>query len=77
MDLIEISKQTKIVIDELLDIANVKKGGLFVLDGNTSEVLGKKVGTSGSLDVAKAIVDPLFESIKKEVYILQYKVMNT
>ena len=65
LDLNEISKQTKEVIEELLDIANVKSGGLFVLGGSTSEVIGKKVGTSGSLDVAKAIVDPIMESVKK------------
>ncbi|SNX55112.1 TIGR01440 family protein [Thermoanaerobacterium sp. RBIITD] len=64
MDMEEISRETKTVVDELLDIANIKKGGLFVLGGSTSEVVGKKVGTSGSLDIAKAIVDPILESTK-------------
>ncbi|MDI3312289.1 MAG: DUF436 family protein, partial [Thermoanaerobacterium sp.] len=57
MDINEIKIETKEVIEELLDIADVKSGGLFVLGGSTSEVIGRKVGTSGSLDIAKAIVD--------------------
>lgn len=65
MDLTEVSKQTKRVIEELLDIAKVKKGELFILGGSTSEVVGKKVGTAGSLDVAKAIIDPILDSIKQ------------
>ncbi|SHF11675.1 TIGR01440 family protein [Thermoanaerobacter uzonensis DSM 18761] len=65
MDLKEISKQSEEVIEELLDITNLKPGSLFVLGGSTSEILGKKVGTAGSLDVAKAVVDPILEAIRK------------
>lgn len=65
MDLKEISKQAEEVIEELLDIANLKPGSLFVLGGSTSEILGKKVGTAGSLDVAKAVMDPILEAIYK------------
>ncbi|AEF17639.1 MULTISPECIES: TIGR01440 family protein [Thermoanaerobacterium] len=65
MDINEIKIETKEVIEELLDIADVRSGGLFVLGGSTSEVIGRKVGTSGSLDIAKAIVDPILESVKK------------
>lgn len=64
MDLNEISRQTKDVIEELLNIANLKPGNLFVLGGSTSEIMGKKVGTSGSLEIAKAVVEPILSSIK-------------
>ncbi|MDI6603888.1 MAG: TIGR01440 family protein [Thermoanaerobacteraceae bacterium] len=65
MDLNVISKETRIVIRELLDIADIKKEGLFVLGGSTSEVLGKKVGTAGSLDIAKAVIDPVLGEIRE------------
>ncbi|ADD02076.1 MULTISPECIES: TIGR01440 family protein [Thermoanaerobacter] len=66
MDLNEISRQTAEVVEELLKIANLRPGSLFVLGGSTSEILGKKVGTAGSLDVAKAVMDPILQAIHKK-----------
>lgn len=65
MDLKNIREQTKEVIEELLEIANLKPGSLFVLGGSTSEIVGEKIGTSGNLEIAKTILEPILEAIKK------------
>jgi uncharacterized protein (TIGR01440 family) len=44
-------------LDELYSAAKVEEGGILVVGCSTSEVLGKKIGTAGSGDVASAIYD--------------------
>ncbi|WP_114311651.1 TIGR01440 family protein [Thermus caldifontis] len=44
---------------ELLELFPMPQGSLFVLGGSTSEVLGEKVGTRPSLEVAEAILEGL------------------
>ena len=65
MDLDKIRKETKEVIEELLEIADLKPESLFILGGSTSEIVGEKIGTSGSLEIAKAILESILEATKK------------
>ncbi|MFN4070140.1 MAG: TIGR01440 family protein [Thermus caldifontis] len=54
-----IRKATERATLELLDLFPMPRGSLFVLGGSTSEVLGEKVGTRPSLEVAEAILEGL------------------
>jgi len=65
MDFQTITKDTAEIIEELLDISNLKSKDIFVLGGSTSEIMGKKVGTAGGLDIAKAVADPILDIIHK------------
>ncbi len=45
--------------EELLAIGNVKSGQVLVVGCSTSEVLGDKIGTTGSTEVAEAMLSAL------------------
>lgn len=53
--------QTKAIITELLETAQVKSGGIIVVGCSTSEVAGAKIGTSSSPQIADAIFSALSE----------------
>lgn len=48
--------ETKAVALELCEKANLKEGSFVVIGCSTSEVIGKKIGSSGSTDTADEIV---------------------
>jgi len=69
-DLGEIKRQTAAAADELLTVAGLKPGQLLVVGCSTSEVRGAKIGSSGSEEVAAAILAALRESCgAKGVYL--------
>ncbi len=55
-ELAMISQQVLQVTKGLLEVAELKPGQILVIGCSTSEVQGKKIGSSGSEDVAKAIL---------------------
>jgi uncharacterized protein (TIGR01440 family) len=57
--------QLETAFNNLLDVAKLEKGSILVVGCSTSEVLGEKIGSSGSLDCAKAIFEVL-QKICKE-----------
>lgn len=54
-----VSQQVETAVRELTDGSGLKPGQILVVGCSTSEVLGERVGTHGSLEVAGAIVAPL------------------
>lgn len=56
-----ILKQLTDCAEELINVAKPRKGQIFVLGCSTSEVIGNKIGTGGSSDVAVA----MFQALKK------------
>ncbi len=54
-----VRKAAERAILEFLELFPMPKGSLFVLGGSTSEVLGEKVGTRPSHEVAEAILEGL------------------
>jgi len=58
-----IQSQTAQVIEELLTIANLAPGDLFVVGCSTSEVLGKQIGKAGSLEVAAVLFDGIYPAL--------------
>lgn len=73
--------QTKAVIEELGEKANLKAGNIVVVGCSTSEVLGAKIGTNSNPDTAKKIFEALHDYSKehdaaflsKRVQVQQYK----
>lgn len=61
-----IYEQTKAAISELCESAKLKKGNLVVVGCSTSEVVGSKIGTNSSIEVAKEIFEALYDYTKKE-----------
>lgn len=61
----QIYEQTKAVMEELGQKANLKPGNIIVVGCSTSEVLGAKIGSSSSPEVAKHIFKALQEYTSK------------
>lgn len=55
MDLKEIENQAGQAVKEIIEASHLHEGQLFVVGCSTSEVLGDKIGTHSSMDVAKAL----------------------
>lgn len=60
-----ISKQANQIINELISLSKVKSGDIIVVGCSSSEVIGHKIGTDSSPDVAKAIVNAILPVIRE------------
>ena len=65
MNQTEITSQSKQAAEEIIAAAKLKKGSLFVIGCSSSEVLGNKIGTTTSVDVAKEIYDGIIPVLKQ------------
>ena len=59
-----IRQSTRNAMAELLDLAKVREGQLFVVGCSTSEIVGKKIGTDSHLDVAQVVFDEIYNAVK-------------
>ena len=50
----ELTAQAKQAVTELLDIAKLKPGKLFVIGCSSSEMVGARIGKGSSLEAAQA-----------------------
>ena len=57
--------QTEQVVKELLESSNLKPGSILVLGCSTSEVQGKRIGSYGNTDVAKAILGAIQDCLSE------------
>lgn len=65
-----IYKQANSAAQELIEIAGLKSGNVVVIGCSTSEVIGEKIGTSGTVDVAQEIYNGLYDAFSaKGIYI--------
>jgi len=60
-----LEKQMQIILAEYQKQANLSSNHLFVVGCSTSEVIGKRIGSAGTVDVAEVIFDQL-ASFKNE-----------
>ncbi len=66
----KIKEDAKAVLDELLEIAKLKEGDLFVLGCSSSEMIGERIGTHSSADAAKALYDVLYTELReRKIYL--------
>ena len=62
--------QTENAINELVNIAKLKKGDIFVVGCSTSEVIGDKIGTNSAIDVAEEIFNGIYNTLaEKGIYL--------
>lgn len=61
----EIKNQCERAVKELLAVAKLNKGDIFVVGCSTSEVVGEKIGTDSNEDVAKEIFDGIYGVLKE------------
>lgn len=70
MDKKEIQAQAAAAVSELLDVAALRPGDIFVIGCSSSEVEGGTIGKASSLDAARAIYDAVAPILAdKEVYL--------
>lgn len=62
----QIKEQAANAVSSLIEIAGLKKGNIFVIGCSSSEVLGEKIGTNSSLDVANALFDGIYPVLKEK-----------
>lgn len=65
-DLDLIRNETLQVVSELLQVAKLRSGQILVVGCSTSEVLGAKIGSAGSTDVAQTILGSLQHVCKEQ-----------
>lgn len=61
----ELFKQTTAVMKELGEKAKLNAGDIVVIGCSTSEIIGSKIGTNSSPDVASVVFDAIYEYAKK------------
>ena len=64
MDLETIKAQVRAVVEGLLPVARLKPGQILVVGCSTSEILGKRIGSGGSVEVAGAVLGTILEVTK-------------
>lgn len=70
-DLNKIEEESFIAASEILDIAKIQEGRLFVVGCSTSEVTGGVIGKASSPETAKAIFNGIYRAAKKHnVYLV-------
>ena len=68
--LIEITNEARRATEELVGIAGLRKGDIFVVGCSTSEVTGNTIGHASVKPVAKAIFDGIYPVLKERgIYI--------
>lgn len=69
----DLQKQLRVALEEFAEQVSLSKGQLFVVGCSTSEVLGAKIGTAGTLDVAQVFYDELAHFAKKHAVFLVFQ----
>ncbi len=64
VDLNQIKQQTKQGLTELLEQAHLEAGDIFVLGLSTSEVRGGQIGEDSSIEIGRAIVKTIIDTLK-------------
>ncbi len=68
--LVDISGEARRAAEELVELAGLKAGDIFVVGCSTSEVTGNLIGHASVLPVAKAVFDGIYPVLKeKGIYI--------
>ena len=60
----DIRQSVRVAMTELLDLAKIHAGELFVVGCSTSEIMGKKIGTDSHVDAAHVVFDEIYDAVK-------------
>lgn len=61
-----IKNEAKIAVSELIKVAKLKKGSVVVIGCSSSEVGGDKIGSNSSMELAEAVFEGIYPTLKKE-----------
>ena len=61
-----IKKQAETAVKELLDIAKLERGDIFVIGCSSSEIVGEHIGKGSSLEAAEAVFDAVYPILKEK-----------
>lgn len=61
----EITTQARQAVTELLDIAGLKAGDLFVIGCSSSEIVGARIGKGSSMEAAQAVFDGVYPLLRE------------
>lgn len=61
----EITAQARAAVTELLDIAGLKAGDLFVVGCSSSEVVGQHIGKGSSMEAAQAVFAGIYPVLRE------------
>jgi uncharacterized protein (TIGR01440 family) len=64
INLEEIKENLEIAIKDLLEAANLKPKNILVVGCSTSEILGQKIGTASSMELAQVIFETIFPHVQ-------------
>lgn len=62
----EIREQAKMAVTELLEVAKLEKGDIFVVGCSSSEIKGERIGKGSDVDAAKAVYDGIYPVLKEK-----------
>lgn len=65
LDLEQVTAQARAAAAELLDIAELKPGDIFVVGCSSSEVAGGKIGKASSREAAQAVFDGVYPVLQE------------
>ncbi len=60
------TKQAQEAIDALLEVAKLEAEEIVIIGCSTSEVAGKRIGSSSSLEIARAIMEGLLPATQRD-----------
>lgn len=61
-----LSTQARSVLEELKEKAKLKQGDIVIVGCSTSEIIGSKIGSNSSPEVAKAVFEALYQYANEE-----------
>ena len=62
----EISAQAREAVSELLDVAGLKAGDLFVIGCSSSEIVGEHIGRGSSREAAQAVFSGVYPVLREK-----------
>ena len=63
MDLRALANQTRVIVDDIIERSDIKKGQIFVLGLSSSEVAGGLIGKNSSAEIGEVIVKTLLKEL--------------
>lgn len=62
--LLNITRQSRQAVEELLNVARLKPGDIFVIGCSSSEIVGGHIGKDSSMEAAKAVLDGVLPTLR-------------
>ena len=61
----DIKNQAALAVSEILDVAGLRAGDVFVVGCSSSEIVGAVIGHGSAFDAAKAVLDGIYPILKE------------